>query len=190
MNSQVRVRDVRPSDGPHLIKAVQESGELHAGWVSPPACSEDFDHWIDQLDGHRRRAFVVERAEGGEITGVVLMYLSVRDQLGIIGYYALSPWQRRGLMQLAVREVLDAYINEHKAITFRAYVDPANEQSGRLLERLGFSPDGPCAKLRYDGSIWEGIQWRFDAAAPVDSDGVVRETSEPVWDETRVRRAR
>ncbi|MEC5318199.1 GNAT family N-acetyltransferase [Brenneria populi subsp. brevivirga] len=73
----------------------------------------------------------------GDIAGIV-SFNTIRDQEGVIGYWIAEPFEGKGIVSLAVRTMVNAYINAgvlNKCV-IRASV--ANPRSNALAQRIGF----------------------------------------------------
>lgn len=77
------------------------------------------------------------------VAGWVSLRLSEREPtIGEIGYSLLAEFRGRGIAAEAVRELVNEAFREAKLRAVRAYCVPENTDSRRLLERVGFEPDG------------------------------------------------
>ncbi len=75
--------------------------------------------------------------------GWVSLRISEREPaIGEIGYSLLTQFRGRGIAAEAVRALITEAFREARLRAVRAYCVPENTESRRLLERVGFEPDG------------------------------------------------
>ena len=75
--------------------------------------------------------------------GWVSLRISDREPaIGEIGYSLLAEFRGRGIAAEAVRALITESFREAQLRAVRAYCVPENTESRRLLERIGFEPDG------------------------------------------------
>jgi ribosomal-protein-alanine N-acetyltransferase len=63
-------------------------------------------------------------------------------QSGYLGYYAFAPHNGRGYMTRGLKAVLAAAFRKHGFHRLEANIQPGNEASRRLVQRLGFRLEG------------------------------------------------
>ncbi len=81
-----------------------------------------------------------------------------RDFRADIGYDLLPTCWGRGLMREALTRVIHYGVEEMALHRIQAMVNPANERSQRLLERLGFTREGTLREWRfYRGEFWDEV---------------------------------
>jgi ribosomal-protein-alanine N-acetyltransferase len=74
-----------------------------------------------------------------KLIGSILLWNIVKEQdTAEIGYELIPAYQGKGLMQEALQKVIEYGFDIMKLKTIRAFFDPANERSKRILERNGF----------------------------------------------------
>ena len=85
----------------------------------------------------------VERKEDGEILGTCTLFSIHRDSMRAeLGYCLRSAHWRKGYMSEALAALIDYAFATLKLRRLEADVDPGNDGSVRLLERLGFTREG------------------------------------------------
>ena len=100
--------------------------------------------------------FLICRADGGEIAGVVNVSAIVRGafQSGFLGYYAFTPHARKGYLreglELTVRYALDE-LDLHR---LEANVRPENVASVQLIRSLGFEPRSRSPRYLFLDGDW------------------------------------
>jgi ribosomal-protein-alanine N-acetyltransferase len=138
-----------------FLLASERSEALHRGWVVPPRTPQEYLEYLRRI----RRAthvgyFVCTPA--GELAGVINLNDIVRAafQSAFIGYFALVPHQRRGLMAEALRQVLEHAFGEHGLHRLEANIQSHNSNSLRLARRLGFRAENLAPRYLKIGGEW------------------------------------
>jgi len=83
-------------------------------------------------------------APSGELSGVINISEIVRGnfQSGYLGYYAFAPHHAKGYLRAGLQEVLRDAFRNLKLHRLEANIQPGNERSRRLVQRLGFRLEG------------------------------------------------
>lgn len=142
-------------DAEELLEAVRRSRELHYPWVAPPQSLTELRDYLGQPPEIRIGYGI--REPGGELAGVVNINSIIRGAFdnGFLGFFALAPHQRQGLMQRGMAVVIGRAFGEHELHRLEANVQPGNERSVALVRRLGFRLEGHSPRyLRIEG------EWR------------------------------
>lgn len=80
------------------------------------------------------------------------------DHRADVGYDLLPAYWGQGLMREALTAVLRHGFQVMELHRIQAMVDPRNNRSQRLLERLGFTREGVLREWRfYKGEFWDEI---------------------------------
>ena len=126
-----------------FLAAVARSRKLHNKWASPPHTKEQF---LENLKRFRRESHLGYWVctETGEFAGVINISEIVRGVFcsGYLGYYAFVPYNGRGYMTLGLKAVVKAAFRRHRFHRLEANIQPGNEASRRLVQRLGFRKEG------------------------------------------------
>ena len=137
---------------------MQVSTELHHPWVFP---ANDHRRYLAYARTRRRNdqwGVLVRTVDDGRLVGVVNINNIVRGGFknGALGYYAFRGGEGRGLMREALALVLDAAFDPDELGLHRleANIQPANQASTRLVERLGFRHEGFSPALLYIDGAW------------------------------------
>jgi ribosomal-protein-alanine N-acetyltransferase len=148
---EIRLHPPTAADRDAFLAAVARSRALHHPWVEPPATRDGFGAWLARLAArtpHRRHVGFLVTADG-ELAGFVnvgdIVYGAFRS--AYLGYAAFTPWERRGVMRTAIRDVVGrAFADEpsdglalHR---LEANIQPENERSKALVNALGFRLEG------------------------------------------------
>jgi ribosomal-protein-alanine N-acetyltransferase len=138
----------RPGDGAEVTEAAGRSEALHAGWVSPPRTDADYAAYLRRL----------RRPDHGivNVSNVVLGAL----RSGYLGYYAFAGSEGRGLMTEALSGVVEVAFTQLDLHRLEANIQPANQSSRALVQRLGFRLEGLSARyLLIDGAWRDHERW-------------------------------
>ncbi len=85
----------------------------------------------------------VERKDDGRILGTcTLFHLDTRNMRAELGYCLASAYWKKGYMTEALTALIDHAFGPMKLRRLEADVDPRNENSMRILGKLGFSQEG------------------------------------------------
>lgn len=128
--------------------------------------------WCDEIwrEGSGLRWGILRKG-GEQIIGTCGFHNWVqRDFRADIGYDLAPRYWGTGLMRETLTEVIKYGFEEMRLHRVQAMVDPRNERSQRLLERLGFTREGTLHEWRfYKGSFWTEICYsllRHEPARP------------------------
>jgi len=126
-----------------FMAAVARSRSLHRGLVTPPRTAEAFAGYLKRLRGRDHLGYWV-RADDGGLAGVITMSEIVRGgfQSAYLGYYAFVPYHRRGYMHRGLRAAIREAFRVHRLHRVEANIQPGNEASRALVQRLGFRYEG------------------------------------------------
>lgn len=126
-----------------FLAAVARSSKLHCHWASPPRTAIAFRENLKRLRDTKHIGHWV-CTEDGELAGVINVSEIVRGVFcsGYLGYYAFVPHNGRGYMKRGLSAVLaDAFLR-HGLHRLEANIQPDNEASRQLVQRLGFRLEG------------------------------------------------
>lgn len=157
---RVVLRWLQPEDAPVLFRIYSDAEALKY-WSSPPMTSQAQAEGLIESIG---RSFeegtlfewgVVQRAGGRLIGTVTLASIDRKNKRAEIGFMLDRAMWRQGFMSEALGATLDYAFGPMDLARMEADVDPANEASLRLLERLGFQREG---YLRERWRVGGGVQ--------------------------------
>jgi ribosomal-protein-alanine N-acetyltransferase len=126
-----------------FLAAVRRSRALHRPWVSAPGTTKAFGEYLSRLQSPTRIGYWVQ-TESGDLAGVINISEIVRGlfRSAYLGYYAFVPHNGCGYMTLGLRAVLRDAFRKAGLHRLEANIQPGNEASRRLVERLGFRLEG------------------------------------------------
>ena len=100
------------------------------------------------------------------LAGVININEIVRGRFcsGYLGYYALVPHNGRGYMKRGLRAVISEAFGKHKLHRLEANIQPDNEISRCLVQRLGFRLEGFSPRyLKIAGRWRDHERWALTA---------------------------
>ena len=153
------LRNLEPGDL-EFVRSHFGDPEVHRFLVDtdPVASDEDarevVDLYADPERLERNRWVLVERSSGRSI-GTVGLHAYDRSNRKVEVGYDLAPGHRgQGLMHEALRAVLEHAFDGLGVHRVEAFVHVANDDSSRLLERLGFSREGTIRAQYWRDGAW------------------------------------
>jgi len=144
---RLALRPLTAGDVPDLYEIFSDP-EVARYWSSPPfeEMAEAEALLADVEESFRQRTLFqwgVERREDGKVVGTVTLWqLDVGNRRGEIGFALGRTAWGQGLMTEALGELFSFCFEVLGLHRLEADVEPANEKSLRLLERLGFRREG------------------------------------------------
>lgn len=141
------LREYRLEDAPFALRLLNESTFLRFIGDKGIRTLEDARRYIekDALESYRVHGFgpcVVERRAGGEAVGTCGLLRKSWLDAPDLGYALLPEAAGRGYATEAGRAVVDRALDALGLPRVVAVVQPDNAASIRVLEKLGFAPDG------------------------------------------------
>jgi [ribosomal protein S5]-alanine N-acetyltransferase len=138
-----------------FLAAVKRSRKLHQPWVAAPATPEEFSMHLRRSKSQMQLGYWV-RTEAGDLAGVIMINEIVRGnfQSGYLGYYAFAPYNGRGYMTRGLKAVIAEAFRKQRLHRLEANIQPGNEASRRLVQRLGFRNEGFSPRYLKIGGRW------------------------------------
>ena len=157
IGSRVLLRHPQREDCEAFLAFVRASQHLYRPWVEPPTVEEEFLQYCDRAQSDRCAGFLICRRQDGKITGVANLNEIVRGalQAASLGYYGNAAFAGRGYMTEGVSLLLDRAFRVLWLHRIEASVQPDNERSQAMLQRLGFQQEGFSPAY-----IWAWGKWR------------------------------
>jgi len=138
-------------DDLEAMHAVLSNSEATVFWSTPPHANLDETRdWLDAMiasDASESDDWVVEYE--GRVVGKAGFF-----RLPDIGYILHPDCWGRGLAREALCAVIDHVFAHYDIPKITADIDPQNERSIRLLERLGFTFSGRAERTWFIGGKW------------------------------------
>ena len=164
--SRVSVTPASEDDAEELICANLSSQALHLPWVKSFTDQQGFNAWIQRLAKPTHLGFVVRERKDRSIVGIVNLNEIVRGAFdnAYLGYYAMAGKTGRGLMTEALFAVLSVAFDDVKLHRVEANVQPENQASIALVQRLGFRLEGFSPRYLFIDGAWRDHQrWAITA---------------------------
>jgi len=144
-----------------FLEAVRRSRRLHGRWVAAPASRAEFVSYVARTRRPSQLGWFVV-APSGELAGVINASEIVGGNFhsAYLGYYALAPHHRRGVMTEGLRLAVQEAFDVHGLHRLEANIQPDNLASRRLARRLGFRREGFSPRyLRIAGRWRDHERW-------------------------------
>ncbi|HEX6137952.1 MAG TPA: GNAT family N-acetyltransferase [Casimicrobiaceae bacterium] len=157
---RVHLRLPRRSDQQSFIAQARRSRTLHRGWVHAPQTPAAFAAYVKRYrpatSAPRNIGLLVVRNEDDLLAGVINFSEIVRGAFhsAYVGYYAFMPLAGEGYMTEGFSLALDFAFRRLKLHRLEANVQPANDRSLALVERVGFTREGYSRRYVKIGGRW------------------------------------
>ncbi len=144
---RVALRSLEPGDVPSLFEIFSDQRVMRY-WSSAPWTNQA--EGVDMMksvrcgfaDGSLYQWGVTRRSDEALIGTCTLAHIDTQNRRAEIGFILRYEEWGQGYMSEAVRTLLQFAFDELKLHRIEADADPRNEESIRLLERLGFQREG------------------------------------------------
>jgi ribosomal-protein-alanine N-acetyltransferase len=153
---RVRIRRPRTADESEFLQRVRASRSLHRPWTYLSETSEGFAQLLGRARAPSHAGFFIVRTEDDAIAGLAnLSQIVLGDfRSAYLGYSVFVPFDGQGYMteglDLVLREAFGP-IGLHRV---EANVQPGNDRSIALVERLGFRFEGYSPRYLKIGGRW------------------------------------
>ena len=153
---RVSLRAPRPSDAREFVALARDSRAFHHGLVSPPTTVETFRSYLERRKGPDAVCLFIVRREDQALLGAIEFTQIVRGlfQSAYLGYFLGARFQEQGYMSEALGLAVGFAFRELGLHRIEANVQPSNEKSRRLLNRLGFTREGFSRRYLKIASRW------------------------------------
>lgn len=141
---RVHIRSLRPEDESELLRRVRASRTLHGRWSQLPDTPQGFRELLARAAAPTEAVFVICRTDDAAIVGLAnLTQIFLGGfRSAYLGYSAFVPHAGQGYMTEGLRLVLREAFGPVGLHRVEANVQPDNERSIALVERLGFRREG------------------------------------------------
>lgn len=155
------------ADQQMFLAAVARSRNLHHPWVQPPATPEAYQAFL-RTPGPRLQRHLLS-SDDGDLIGVVNASEIVRGAFKscYLGYYGFSPATGGGRMTEGLRLVIAHLFDVEGLHRVEANIQPGNERSIALVQRLGFRREGFSPDYLFiDGAWRDHERWALTSDRP------------------------
>ena len=145
-----------------MIALNRESRSFHHPWVAPPQDRTDYWEYFLRCGGDDFRGFFICRHDDQRIAGVVNLSQLFFGNFcsAYLGYYGCARYVRQGYMTEGLSLVVERAFTRLRLHRLEANIQPANEDSIKLVQRLGFSNEGYSRRyLKIDGEWRDHQRW-------------------------------
>lgn len=155
-NGRVRIRAPRPRDEAEFLERVRASRSLHRPWTRLPETPLGFRRLLARAGAPAEAVFLICRAEDGEMAGLASLSQIVLGDFrsAYLGYSVFVPFDGKGYMTEGLRLVLREAFGSIGLHRVEANVQPGNDRSIALVERLGFRNEGYSPRYLKIGGRW------------------------------------
>jgi ribosomal-protein-alanine N-acetyltransferase len=155
LSERLVLREPLETDAPLLLAYHSRNAARFAPWgPAPPGALAEHLNWIvwrrEQSAEARGRSFLAfDRAVPQQLAGLVNLDAIVREPQAsaMLSYSIDAAYEGRGYAREAVAAVAAHAFEALGLARLVAHYDPANERSGALLRRLGFTIEAAASKI-------------------------------------------
>lgn len=159
---EVELRAPREEDAEAFLRAAEASAELHRPWYQPPRTIGEWRDYVARCRTDAHSGFLILDPAGGGLAGIATVANVIRGSFwsAHLGYAGLAPHQGRGLMTAGLAAMLDDAFGRIGLHRIEANVQPGNDSSRALVQRLGFRLEGfSPGYLTVDGDWRDHDRW-------------------------------
>jgi [ribosomal protein S5]-alanine N-acetyltransferase len=155
---RVTLRFLAPRDEDEFVSLVAASRDLHHPWMFLPNNPRDFQIYVDRFDHLNAESLLICVRDTGAIAGIVNINTIIRGafQNGSLGYAAFAPAAGQGYMTEGLGLIIRWAFSRLALHRLEAQIQPGNDASRRLVERLGFRNEGYSPDLLFINGAWRG----------------------------------
>lgn len=152
----VTLRTPTPQDEKEFIALNRMSARFHAGLVSPPKTAAQFADYLERMQSETVRGFLIcDRADKTIVGAITLSQIFHGNfQSAYLGYFLGATFTGQGYMTESVRLMLRYAFRDLKLHRVEANVQPHNDASLAVLQRVGFVKEGFSRRYLKIGGRW------------------------------------
>ena len=107
--------------------------------------------------------WVVEEKESGALIGIAGLENQIfqKEEYLALGYVIEKKWRGQGYAEEVCREILAYGEAEFGLEEMHCFIEPENEASNRLVEKLGFCREGTTVQQRGENGGGETVLWHY-----------------------------
>jgi [ribosomal protein S5]-alanine N-acetyltransferase len=155
-NGRVILRPVTSADQSEFLGLAAASASLHHPWMSLPATPQEFQAYLERYERVTEESLLVCVRDTGAIAGVANINSIIRGrfQNGSISYAAFAPTVGQGYMSEGLALVLRYAFQQLRLHRLEANIQPGNQASLKLVQRLGFRREGYSPGMLFIDGAW------------------------------------
>jgi ribosomal-protein-alanine N-acetyltransferase len=149
------LRAATPEDAADIFRLMSDARVTRYLGDEPMASLDEAHQRVHQFKAVFREqtgfAWVLTHREQGQVIGTCVLWKLIKAHFRAeLGYVLAPEWWGKGLMTEATTAVLNFGFTSMGLHSVEARIDPANTQSRRLLDKLGFVQEGYFREDFYD----------------------------------------
>ncbi|MCB9556668.1 MAG: GNAT family N-acetyltransferase [Deltaproteobacteria bacterium] len=155
-SDRVFLRQPRPADRERFIARMTASRKHLQPWIDPPTSVAAFYGHLKRNQDPRQLSTLIIRRSDDEIIGVITLSEIVRGifQSGYLGYYLTADAAGQGYMTEAMTALFGYTFRLLELHRLEANIQPDNERSLALAQRLGLVKEGYSRRYLRIGGVW------------------------------------
>ena len=152
----MRLREVRADDEAEYLDRVRESRALHRPWAYLADRPEAFRELLIRATAPSEAVYLICRADDGAMVGIANLSQIFLGNFrnAYLGYSAFEPHAGSGYMTEGLRLVLQKGFGVLGLHRIEANIQPDNDRSIALAERVGFRREGYSPRYLKIGGRW------------------------------------
>jgi ribosomal-protein-alanine N-acetyltransferase len=160
IGARVYLRPPRTADAAAFLAATRASRRLHGAWTQPPHTRARYAAYLRRFTAGGSAAthagFLVFRREDDALVGVFNFSEIVRGAFRstYLGYFGFAPHDGQGYMTEGMALALDIAFRRLRLHRVEVNIQPVNEPSLALAERIGLTREGYSRRYVKIGGRW------------------------------------
>jgi ribosomal-protein-alanine N-acetyltransferase len=153
---RVALRPLTPGDQDEFLARPGPPAGLHHPWYTMPATPEEFRAYLIRYAQPATEGFLVCLRDGGTMAGMITIDSIIRGrfQSASLSYAAFAAAAGKGYMSEGLALALEYAFTELRLHRLEANIQPGNQPSLRLAQRLGFRKEGYSPGMLFIDGAW------------------------------------
>ncbi|HYG71795.1 MAG TPA: GNAT family protein [Actinomycetota bacterium] len=153
---RVVIRGLRADDEAEYLERIRASRRLHRPWAYLADSPDAFRELLVRAAAPSERIYVICRSEDGAMAGIASLSQIFLGNFrsAYLGYSGFAPYDGQGYMTEGLRLVLKEAFGPLELHRVEANIQPENERSVALAERVGFRKEGFSPRYLKIGGRW------------------------------------
>ena len=160
--ARANVRALTIDDESAFVALAAESFQFHRKWIKLPTDSDGFKKYLSKFDNENAFFFVVCDAASSSIVGFVSVTGIEREPYhrARLGYGVFERYAKLGHISAGLEHVIDFAFGSLGLHRVEADIQPENEPSKQLVEKMGFTCEGISRGfIRINGAWIDHERW-------------------------------